>query len=336
MSSYSPVFDGPPSASPRSNSSSSSQRLIGDCLPFREALDRIEKIAAADAPVLITGDTGTGKGVVAKRIHFLSKRSSGPLKVLDCARPQESFIEDDLFGHERGAFTGADTPRQGFIAESVGGTLVLDEINSLTPRAQGQLLQVLQEKKVRRMGSNEEFPVDVRFIAIANIRLESLVANGSFRSDLYYRLRVLCLDLPRLQDRRGDILPLAHHFLGQHPLPCGAVATLTSEAEQALLSHDWPGNVRELESTLISGVTYCSAGLIGPRDLGLPMKEEESGPCCIPYEAAFRQFLEGYFRHTCEAHGQSYSEASRRTGLERSTLKRRLKALNVDLMEQGV
>ncbi len=305
--------------------------LIGDSPVFRRAIEEADRFAVSDLPVLITGETGTGKELLAKRIHLKSRRSAGPFRVLNCARPEDSFFDDELFGHEKGSFTGADSARDGLIAAAHGGTLVLDEINSLTPRAQGKLLRVLEDQQVRRIGANTKSLVDVRFIAVTNACLETMVENRSFREDLYSRLSEVEVHLPPLRERPEDILPLARFFLSRIRLPGGGIAKLTPEAEEALRSCRWPRNVRQLDRTLTRAVLLCSGGLITPVDLNLPLNGNNFKQCCLPYAEAKSEFDRDYFGHVCKCHGESLSEAARWTRLDRSTVRSHLKEFNLTL-----
>lgn len=235
-----------------------------------ELLARIERLAPSEASVLITGETGTGKELVARHVHQLSKRSHRPFVALNCGALTESLIESELFGYEKGAFTGALTSRPGWFEEAHGGTLFLDEIGDLPFSMQVKLLRVLQEKEVVRLGSRVSHPVDVRIIAATNINLFDAVAAGNFRADLFYRINVATLNLLPLRKRRGDIMPLARHFVAQYCKRLGHPDALISEAaEAALMAHIWPGNIRELENVIHYGLLVCRQGRIQLGDLQL-------------------------------------------------------------------
>jgi DNA-binding NtrC family response regulator len=223
--------------------------------------------------VIITGETGTGKELAARAVHYLSRRAAFPFVSVNCGSLTETLLEEELFGHERGAFTSADRPRRGLIAEAARGTLFLDEIDSLPPKAQTDLLRVVQDKRYRAVGSNREQDADVRIVAATNRCLEQLIAGGSFRPDLYYRLSVFSIRLPALRERVEDILPLARHFIHKHSAPERTVQ-LTERACSRLSSGKWPGNVRELENAIIRGIHYADDGLIDVEHLGLTIESD--------------------------------------------------------------
>jgi aliphatic sulfonates family ABC transporter substrate-binding protein len=240
----------------------------------RALLARIQQVAPSSATVLIAGETGTGKEIVARHIHQLSNRAHRPFVAVNCGAFSESLIESDLFGHEKGAFTGAAIGKAGWFEEADGGTLFLDEIGDLPLTAQVKLLRVLQEHEVVRLGSRHPVPVDVRLIAATNVRLEEAVAAGHFREDLFYRLAVAKVSVDALRDRAGDILPLAHYFLAVYASRLGTggsagVPTLTAAAERCLLAHPWMGNIRELENAIHHALLVCRGGQITPEDLPL-------------------------------------------------------------------
>lgn len=231
----------------------------------------IARIAPSEATVLITGETGTGKELVARHVHALSNRKDASFVAINCGAFSETLIESELFGYERGAFTGAQQAKQGWFEAAKGGTLFLDEIGDLPLPMQVKLLRVLQEREVVRLGSRRPIPIDVRLIAATNIDLTEAVRAGRFREDLFYRLQVVSLPLQPLRERPGDILPLARHFVqsyaGRLHLP---TVLMTQEAEQALLAYPWPGNIRELENVIHRALLICADGLIKPSDLNLP------------------------------------------------------------------
>jgi sigma-54-specific transcriptional regulator len=236
----------------------------------RTLLERIERIAPSEANVLIIGETGTGKEIVARHVHDLSRRKNGQFLAVNCGSLTETLVESELFGHERGAFTGALAAKEGWFEAADGGTLFLDEIGDLPLSMQVKLLRVLQEREVVRVGSRTSRPIDVRVIAATNVQLEGAVAAGRFREDLFYRLRVASLILPPLRDRTRDILPLAYFFLKQHRDRLGyAKADLSQDAERALVRHNWLGNIRELENAIHHALLVCDNGLIEPEDLQL-------------------------------------------------------------------
>ena len=233
----------------------SSQAMVGVC-------DMIQKVAPTAATVLINGESGTGKEVVAKTIHKHSTRADKPMVAVNCAAIPENLLESEMFGHVKGSFTGAVSDKEGLFETANGGTLFLDEISSMPLILQGKLLRALQEREIRRVGGTKDIPVDVRVIAASNADLEEAVVKGSFRSDLYYRLAVITLDIPPLRKRPEDIIPLARHFIKTECEDASAAPELSSEACAALQAYDWPGNVRELENAMKHALTFCPKGEI--------------------------------------------------------------------------
>jgi sigma-54 dependent transcriptional regulator len=235
-----------------------------------QLFEYIERIAPSDATVLIIGETGTGKELVARQVHGLSHRHDSPFIAVNCGAISESLIESELFGHEKGAFTGALNARSGWFEAANGGTLFLDEIGDLPLSAQVKILRVLQEQEVVRLGARTVIPIDVRVIAATNVNLAEAVQAGRFREDLYYRLNVAALNLLPLKERPGDILPLASHFLERYGkrLKLHAI-NLSPDAEQVLLKYSWPGNIRELENVIHHALLISRSSTIKPEDLHL-------------------------------------------------------------------
>lgn len=229
-------------------------------------LPLIEQTAPSNASILITGETGTGKELVARYVHQMSGRGDRPFVAVNCGAFSETLIESELFGHERGAFTGALNAKEGWFEAANGGTLFLDEVGDLPYALQVKLLRVLQEREVVRIGARRPVSLDFRLIAATNVDLRAAAAGGKFREDLYYRLGVVALPLLPLRQRRADILPLARHFLGVHS---GPDVTLSPDAEEALFSYAWPGNIRELENVVQRATLLCTDGSIEPAHLGL-------------------------------------------------------------------
>ena len=242
--------------------------IIGESEPIQRLVEMIQLVAASEASVLIQGESGTGKELVAKTIHALSRRRDFPFIVVECSALPETLLESELFGHVRGAFTGAVADRKGLFEEAEGGTIFLDEIVDTTPAFQARLLRVLQEGEIKPVGSNQSIKVNVRVLSAGNKPLEALVNAKTFRADLYYRLAVLPLTVPSLRERKEDIPLLAAHFLRGSALKHGRPPMrLSREAEVALAQHQWPGNVRELENVIERGVVTCHHSLLGPEDL---------------------------------------------------------------------
>jgi sigma-54-specific transcriptional regulator len=242
-------------------------------------LPLIDKVAPSEANILIVGETGTGKELVARFVHERSKRARAPFVAVNCGAFSEALIEGELFGHERGAFTGAQTARAGWFEAANGGTLFLDEIGELPPGLQVKLLRVLQEREVVRLGSRTPIPLDIRIIAATNVDLQQAVDAGTFRSDLFYRLQVVALPLLPLRERRADILPLAQHFLGIYGERVAAGRLeLTPAAEEALFNYAWPGNIRELENAVHRATLICQDGRIDAGDFILRTRLAQSAP----------------------------------------------------------
>jgi sigma-54-specific transcriptional regulator len=236
----------------------------------RRLLEQIERIAPSDATVLIIGDTGTGKELVARHIHALSKRSKKVFGALNCAALSENLIESELFGHEKGSFTGAIASKVGWFETANKGSLFLDEVGDLPLSLQAKLLRVLQEREVVKVGSRQPVPVDVRIIAATNVNLEEAVAASHFRADLYYRFNVATIQLSPLRERPGDILPLAKHFLKIYGDRLGyGEIKLSPATELILLNYDWPGNIRELENAIHRALLVCPGNRLRPEDFKL-------------------------------------------------------------------
>ena len=268
--------------------------LIGKTASFLAEIKKIPLIARCDSRVLIAGETGTGKEMCARAIHYLSPRTGKPFVPVNCGALPVDLVENELFGHESGAFTGANVPKAGLIEEAEGGTLFLDEIDCLPLTAQVKLLRFLQEKEYRRLGSSRVRHADVRVIAASNATLEEAVKQGHLRQDLYYRLNVVSLLLPPLRERRADIPFLANHFLAKYSDEFQEEPkTLSAEAQKKLTFYDWPGNVRELEHAIERAVMFSETSCIGEADIQLPsqaLEPEES------FQEAKAKFVERFER----------------------------------------
>jgi sigma-54-specific transcriptional regulator len=280
--------------------------LVFEDVRSRTMLERIRQVAPSEATVLIIGETGTGKEIVARHIHELSPRAGQPFVAVNCGAFPESLVESELFGHERGAFTGATATKPGWFEAAQGGTLFLDEIGDLPPSVQVKLLRVLQEREVVRLGSRQPIAIDVRLVAATNVNLDQAVAAGRFREDLFYRLGVAILSLPPLRERPGDILPLAAYFLrlyGQRL--SGVPAALSAEAEARLLAHGWPGNIRELENVIHSALLVARGPAVQADDLplrDLPARVTPAGP--DPLEALRTAMVALFDRNLPDLHGR--------------------------------
>jgi sigma-54-specific transcriptional regulator len=258
--------------------------LVFEDVKSKALLARIHLIGPSNANVLVTGETGTGKELIARHVHKLSLRANGPFVAVNCGAFSESLVESELFGHERGSFTGATVARAGWFEAARGGTLFLDEIGDLPFAMQVKLLRVLQERQVVRLGSRSPVAIDVRVVAATNVNLEDAVAAGRFREDLYYRIQVATLHIPPLRERPGDILPLARYFLGVYGERLALKdPALSAEATEVLASgHSWPGNTRELENVIHHALLVCRENVVRPEDLrlsplGLRMSTSDAG-----------------------------------------------------------
>ncbi|RMG24118.1 MAG: sigma-54-dependent Fis family transcriptional regulator [Armatimonadetes bacterium] len=243
---------------PAKKSDGSNLGLIAESEKMKEILALVKQVADSRATVLITGESGTGKEVIAKTIHRLSPRADAAFVAVSCAALPETLLESELFGYERGAFTGADSMRRGRFEVADGGTLFLDEIGEVPPAIQVKLLRVLQERQIERLGSSVPIDVDVRLIAATNRDLRKAVDEGQFREDLFYRLQVLHIELPPLRERKEDVIPLALHFIERYAAENGTqLSGLSKDAERLLLRYSWPGNVRELENAMERAVVLA-------------------------------------------------------------------------------
>lgn len=245
-----------------------SWNLVGSSLAMRNTFEAVSRLAPTNASVLIGGESGTGKTELAREIHRLSYRSGGPFVAVSCAALTESLLESELFGHEKGAFTGADRRRIGRFEQAHRGTLFLDEVAEIPPSVQVKLLTVLQDRQFQRVGGNETITTNVRIIAATNGDLKELVLRGRFRADLYYRLHVVRIQMPALRDREGDVPLLAHAFLKRFASDSGKpIHGFTCEALKHLAGHDWPGNVRELENAIERAVVLCDEAYVSAEQL---------------------------------------------------------------------
>ena len=246
------------------------RRVIGEAPPWRQVLTHAAQVAATETTVLLLGESGTGKEVIARFLHRGSARKNGPFIALNCAALPEQLLEAELFGYERGAYTGATQSKPGQLEQAAGGTLFLDEVAEMSPPAQAKFLRVLQEREFQRLGGTRVLRTDARVVAATNRDLQRAIANGQFREDLYYRLNVFAIRLPPLRDRRADILPLSEAFLAETGRGLGRPAAgISRDARQMLMDYHWPGNVRELRNILERAAILCDGGLITAEHLGL-------------------------------------------------------------------
>ncbi len=256
--------------SPKTDARFHFQEFIGDSEQIKEVLGTVQKVAPSRSSVLITGETGTGKELIAGLIHYNSPRARNSFIKVNCAALPENILESELFGHEKGAFTGAINQRTGRFEQAGDGSILLDEIADMSPMIQAKILRVLQEKQFERVGGSRTIDVDVRIIAATNKEIGEEIEEGRFREDLYYRLNVVSIHIPSLRERRDDILPLADYFMKRYNAEMGREVTeISREGRDALIYHDWPGNVRELENTMERAVLLCESDQLEPDDLNL-------------------------------------------------------------------
>jgi DNA-binding NtrC family response regulator len=315
--------------------------LIGDSPALRQVQSVVRRAAPTDATVLITGESGTGKEVVARALHAESRRGGAAFVAINCSALPGELIESELFGHLRGAFTGADRDRVGLFEAAGGGTLFLDEVGDLAAPAQAKLLRALEERQVTPVGGTKPVPVDVRVVAATNRPLEQMAAEGTFREDLLYRLSVIGLHLPPLRERREDIPAIAAHFLAffaeRHARPTRA---LSEAARRILLAHDWPGNVRELRNAVERAVVLAEGETIEPADLppGLdtraPLGPVDAALADLSWADARARAMDswerGFLAAALERHGGNVSRTAQALGIHRQSLQKRLRQIGLE------
>lgn len=296
--------------------------LIGNSACIHELRNAIKKYAQCDAEVLIQGETGVGKGLCARLIHQLSSRRSSPFVEVNCGAIPSGLIASELFGHEKGAFTGAISDRIGFIQKAHKGTLFLDEIGDMPSDLQIHLLHFLENKQIHKVGADKFIDVDCRVIAASHVDLKSEVVQGEFREDLFYRLNILPLTIPPLRKRGKDILMLSEHFLTD--LSHGQVHNMSEEVKAKLLKHRWPGNVRELRNVIQRAIVMCEDNTLLVADLGLENSERQLLP-------SVDQIDLDYLLQAIEENKHNMSAAARHLGISRTTLYRLIKKYNINI-----
>jgi DNA-binding NtrC family response regulator len=306
--------------------------LVGESPAMTKVKEVIRRAAGASGTVLITGETGTGKELAARAIHTGSSRAARPFVALNCAALTESLLENELFGHARGAFTGAAAPRPGLIEHASGGTLFLDEIATMSTALQAKLLRALESGEVRRIGENESRKVDVRFVTATNVDLRSAVDGGGFRSDLYYRVNVHRVHMPPLRERVGDVPLLIEHFLDRYGRPAG-ITGCTPEAADSLVAYDYPGNVRQLEHIIQRAVAIARPPALEPGDLpeellapARPPAPASEGSVAAARERAEREMIVA----TLARHHGEISAAARELQVSRTTMWRLMKKHGIE------
>ncbi|MGE4442778.1 MAG: sigma-54-dependent transcriptional regulator [Desulfomicrobium sp.] len=305
--------------------------MIGDSPPMRELGAMIRAVAPSEASVLILGESGTGKELVAKALHEGSPRRKRPLVTVNCAALAENLLESELFGHEKGAYTGAQRQRDGRFAQADGGTLFLDEIGEMAPALQAKLLRALQQGEVQRLGSDKAIRVDVRVLAATNRDLEAEVQGGGFREDLYYRLNVIALRVPALRERSGDIPLLARHFLDRFAQRNRKTFRgFSPRVMDLMLRYDWPGNVRELENVVERAVILSPGELVTEADLPANLRGIEKSVDAAPAGQSLEDAEREAIARALEQVGNNKSEAARVLGVTRVTLRSKMRKFGLD------
>jgi transcriptional regulator with PAS, ATPase and Fis domain len=297
---------------------------------MKALLETVQRIAGSDASVLIQGESGTGKALVARRIHESSPRRHGPFLVINCSGFQDTLLESELFGYEKGAFTGATSVKQGLFEVAGGGSLLLDEVGEMSPAMQTKLLQVLDTRELRRVGGTRMHRVDVRIISATNTDLAQAVSVGRFREDLYYRLNVVSLTLPALRERREDIPPLIDHFLTRFGGTGSSPKTLSSETLRLLVAYAWPGNVRELANAIERLVILAPGPVVTPVDLPPNIRAPISpppGPARGP--ASLSEMERIHIGRVLSETGGKKMQAARLLGIDIKTLNQKIKRYNI-------
>ena len=305
--------------------------MVGESPAMQRIYHFISKVAPTDSTVLISGESGTGKELAARAIHRNSKRAQKPFMAVNCAALNESLLESELFGHEKGSFTGAFAQKKGRLEVADGGTVFLDEIGELTPPLQIKLLRVLQEREFERVGGTQTIKVDLRLIAATNKNLEEAIESGEFRQDLYYRLNVVSLEMPSLRERREDIMLLANYFADKYATKCNRkLLGFSSEARECLTAYDWPGNVRELENAIERSIVLGTTDLILPEDLPEAVLESELSPTStLRYHEAVTQKKKQIILDAMAQANGNYTGAAKLLGVHPNYLHRLIRNLNI-------
>jgi transcriptional regulator with PAS, ATPase and Fis domain len=292
-----------------------------------EVYKLVARVANLDSTILVQGETGSGKELVARAIHFASERAARPFVVVDCTALPESLFESEVFGHERGAFTGAVTARRGLLETAAGGTCFLDEVGELSAALQAKLLRALEERMIRRVGGNDRIPVDVRIVAATNRDLRKRVDDGAFREDLYYRLNVVTVTVPPLRERPEDIPLLSQHFLQKYAAASKKpIQNFAPDTQALLAAYHWPGNVRELEHVIERAVALSSSTVIMPDDLPAQTRQEPTPGLHLPVgRMTLEEVKQWYVARVLEEMGGNKVRAAEALGIDRATLYRFLK-----------
>ncbi|MGQ9798117.1 MAG: sigma-54-dependent transcriptional regulator [Ignavibacterium sp.] len=309
--------------------------IVGKSPAIKKVFDMIQAVAETDSTVLISGNSGTGKELVARAIHYRSKRKNKPFIAVNCGAISENLIESELFGHKKGAFTGAISDKEGFIKAADGGTLFLDEISEMPPQLQVKLLRAIQEKEYTPVGTTQSLPVNVRFVATTNRNLEEEVKAGRFREDLYYRLNVVEIHLPSLKEREEDIPLLADHFLNKYRKELNKnIKGIDNNAMRVLLAHEWRGEVRELENAIERAVIFCRGEYISVDDLPptfVPDRETLTTNFSGSLEDSVRKFERDFIMRVLESNNFNKEKTAEILNIGLSTLYRKLKELDIKI-----
>ncbi len=307
------------------------KEIIGSSSKLKQVLSEIARVAPTDSTVLITGESGSGKELVARTIHRLSSRGEGRFVAVNCAAIPETLLESELFGHEKGAFTGADRRRTGRFELAIGGTILLDEVGELPGAIQVKLLRILEDKRFERLGGDEELDADVRIITATNRNLAEDVEQGRFREDLYYRINVVNIFLPPLRDRREDIMPLTEHFLKQTSERLNRPTRgITAQAKDLLMAHDWPGNVRELANTIERAIVLSRSDILDVDDFPqLRRSDSAAGEYTAPVSATLKELEKRQIENVLASTGYSLQKAADMLGIHRNTLRQKMKEYGI-------
>ncbi len=317
--------------------------IIGKSHPMQQLFSAVKAASASEATILIQGESGTGKELVAGAIHYNGERSERPLITVNCSALSESLLESELFGHVKGAYTGALKDRAGRFEEADGGTIFLDEIGEISPYIQVKLLRVLQEREVERVGESTKRKVDIRIITATNKNLFELINNGSFREDLYYRLKVFPINVPPLRSRKDDIPLLVSHFIKQQNKKTGKnIVELSRAAMQLLMNYAWPGNIRELENAIEHAFVLCSEKQINPTDLPMEIRDinfQRTIPVS-PYPAQLntrpgKDLTREALLDLLDQCGWNKAEVARRLGLSRTAVWKYMKKWEIPLQKEA-
>ncbi|HYP08777.1 MAG TPA: sigma-54 dependent transcriptional regulator [Bryobacteraceae bacterium] len=306
--------------------------IIGRSPAMQEIFSTITRVAPTRATVLLAGESGVGKDLIARAIHFHSPRRDRPFVKINCTALPENLMESELFGYEKGAFTGAVTSKPGKFEQADTGTVMLDEIGDVPPAIQVKLLRVLQERELERLGSNKTRHIDVRVIAATNVDLRIALENGAFREDLYYRLNVLPLNIPPLRQRKADIPYLADHFASKIGKDMGRACAISDSAMEKLMNYDWPGNVRELENAIERSIVLCGGDVLRAEDIRLD--ENRNRPAhttnFLPEGMNLDQYEQSIIREALKRAGGNKSQAARLLGITRNALRYRLSQMGIE------